>query len=728
MTIVRAATHRYWIPKYFGVNDGKPIALAKLPMDSAEARISCNRFRAASIAASALLYSFITSTPALADPQADRVEQFALDYLKNGANDPTSSQNVGNAGVDFAVGLLNLGFESLGVPGAAPALNALKALFGANTEAVPPVIDSRLQNLESAVQTLRNRINGLTIDMVKLKNDTRLIRIEPLSRAIQERARTLSEVPEMSAVRKQNLVMGALADANLLLPSAAPTIWEWTNVRVRAGAPDVTSESAQTLNLALPLYIQSLAVLAAAMDATGLRPSQAELAPHLYFLIGSAPEASPLPGLTAIIDRAGERSCSAIAAAQPKGRRPNISMGSQRAWLLQDGADPAEGTCTMPIQCSNPVITVSGTVKFTQWEEPKAACSLVGVDLVGAEEDLLTEVDKASLRVFDLAGTAASSLATAGTMRGTFPTTSHDIDVLYAVNPEGSLLTVRHEITTRPRAASQRPNPYRITTRCTPANSRVAVDCQPDVGHPNVVTHQISRAQLEGGDWSGLTAIIPVDWTNAGLQVYGIQNDGRLSWRNIPNIYGGPSTPPAPIPDAEVARAREWTAVRQVFSTGEGVLYGVAQSGDLIWYRNAAPSDPTSSQWQQRSVGQGWGGFRKLFSTGEGVIYAVKPDGALLWYKHVAYRTGGRSAEAGSWKGPIQVGVGWEKFSQVFAGPNGHIYAVDANGDLLYYKHVGWRDGEAVWDAPVQLSGGWSDYVHVFAAMGDRPESSQGPN
>jgi hypothetical protein len=43
------------------------------------------------------------------------------------------------------------------------------------------------------------------------------------------------------------------------------------------------------------------------------------------------------------------------------------------------------------------------------------------------------------------------------------------------------------------------------------------------------------------------------------------------------------------------------------------------------------------------------------------VVYALQADGALLWYQHDGYQDG-----TVRWQGPTQVAVGWGSFVQVF--------------------------------------------------------------
>jgi len=65
-----------------------------------------------------------------------------------------------------------------------------------------------------------------------------------------------------------------------------------------------------------------------------------------------------------------------------------------------------------------------------------------------------------------------------------------------------------------------------------------------------------------------------------------------------------------------------------------------------------------------KQIGAGWN-FSHVFSGGDGVIYAIKPTGELLWYEDL--KRDGTNAPDGStgWAGYKQIGVGWN-FSHVF--------------------------------------------------------------
>jgi hypothetical protein len=67
-------------------------------------------------------------------------------------------------------------------------------------------------------------------------------------------------------------------------------------------------------------------------------------------------------------------------------------------------------------------------------------------------------------------------------------------------------------------------------------------------------------------------------------------------------------------------------------------------------------------------------------------IYAIQQNGDMLFYKHAG-------VDDGSANWPIsgnKIGNGWN-FKQVFAGVDRVIYAIQENGDMLFYQHAGFQ-------------------------------------
>ena len=189
--------------------------------------------------------------------------------------------------------------------------------------------------------------------------------------------------------------------------------------------------------------------------------------------------------------------------------------------------------------------------------------------------------------------------------------------------------------------------------------------------------------------------------------------DGSIAWQ-------GPKTV-----------GKSWNVFKQVFSGGDGIIYGVQDNGDLMWYRHDGQGDGTFAWQGPKKVGTGWN-FQEVFSGGNGVIYAIQPfeldprtgqrsGGHLVWYHHDGWADG-----TFAWQGPKIVGNGWNTAGQVFSGGNGVIYAIQpfeldprtgqrSGGHLVWYHHDGWADGTFAWQGPKTVGNSWHVFKQVFS-------------
>jgi N,N-dimethylformamidase beta subunit-like protein/tachylectin len=78
--------------------------------------------------------------------------------------------------------------------------------------------------------------------------------------------------------------------------------------------------------------------------------------------------------------------------------------------------------------------------------------------------------------------------------------------------------------------------------------------------------------------------------------------------------------------------------------------------------------------------------FIQLVPGGNGIIYAIQADGALLWYRHAGWQTGAVSWANGGQ--PRTIGSGWNKFTTVLANSDGQIFGFMADGTCHWYKYV----------------------------------------
>jgi Tachylectin len=143
-------------------------------------------------------------------------------------------------------------------------------------------------------------------------------------------------------------------------------------------------------------------------------------------------------------------------------------------------------------------------------------------------------------------------------------------------------------------------------------------------------------------------------------------------------------------------------------------LYTVDADGNLEW-RKQSPSNRADQpgEWEgPQHVHDGWGDFVAIIPAGGPRFYALQSDGQLLWYQHDGFRDGGAR-----WTGALPVGSSWN-FEKIVAGSDGVLYAVKANGELLWYRHAGYKDGRWEWAGPVTVDTGWDGFEEIFS-VGD---------
>ncbi len=214
--------------------------------------------------------------------------------------------------------------------------------------------------------------------------------------------------------------------------------------------------------------------------------------------------------------------------------------------------------------------------------------------------------------------------------------------------------------------------------------------------------------------------------------IYAITGDGSLLWYrdDLRDGSNGPNAERGWAPGSGSQIGRGWNGFAGVFSGGNGVIYAIRETGELLWYRDDlrdGSNGPNAERgWAPGSgsqIGRGWNGFAGVFSGGNGVIYAIRETGELLWYRDdLRDGSNGPNAERGWAPGSgSQIGRGWNGFAGVFSGGNGVIYAIRETGELLWYRddlrdgsngpnaERGWAPGSGN-----QIGHGWADFGAVF--------------
>ena len=174
----------------------------------------------------------------------------------------------------------------------------------------------------------------------------------------------------------------------------------------------------------------------------------------------------------------------------------------------------------------------------------------------------------------------------------------------------------------------------------------------------------------------------------------------------------------------------DWQQFIHVFAGGHGIIYAVKPTGELIWYRDMlrdGSNDPGGQRgWHVNSgkqIGINWQQFIHVFDGGDGIIYAVKPTGQLIWYRDML-RDGSNdpSGERG-WNinSGKQIGTDWQQFVRVISGGDGIIYAATAAGELFWYRDLlrdgtNGGDGSRGWTNS-KIGTGWNTFTHLFSAL-----------
>lgn len=198
--------------------------------------------------------------------------------------------------------------------------------------------------------------------------------------------------------------------------------------------------------------------------------------------------------------------------------------------------------------------------------------------------------------------------------------------------------------------------------------------------------------------------------------IYGIGADGILRWYRHNGATNGVGANIAGSWNGANNVSTDWGAFRHVFTGGNGVIYGITQDGKLIWLRHAAfltgdGADVPGAWDESREVASEWGEYRHVFSAGNGIVYAITADGQLLWFRHLGVADG-----RAEWEGPMPLTQGWSNYEHVFSGGDGVIYAVGADGILKWNRHDGYLTGANDWQAVKDVGRGWNGLKSVFSA------------
>lgn len=155
---------------------------------------------------------------------------------------------------------------------------------------------------------------------------------------------------------------------------------------------------------------------------------------------------------------------------------------------------------------------------------------------------------------------------------------------------------------------------------------------------------------------------------------------------------------------------------KHVIAGRNGTIYAINHHGDLLWFRYLGFQDG-SIQWERTTgiqIGSGWGEFHRVMASNDGVIYAIHPNGDLYWYRHLGHETGeGTWANSGT---GLLVGSDWGPPARITVADDGVLYLLRENGELVWYRHTGFKDGTKAWATPTLVHSGFGQFDAVEAS------------
>ena len=269
-------------------------------------------------------------------------------------------------------------------------------------------------------------------------------------------------------------------------------------------------------------------------------------------------------------------------------------------------------------------------------------------------------------------------------------------------NPGGDVLAAT---TTTTAAPAPFPPDTTVAAPDAPTTNRVAPQAAPTTTSPSAVPPLLP------------TPVVP---SRVQGVIYGIDDGGKLFWYRHNDPTGGAGGFANGGAGKEIGVG--WRRYTQVFSGGAGVIYAVDETGKLFWYRHNDPvagAPGFANGGAGKEIGTGWARYTKLFSGGNGVIYAVDETGRLFWYRHddptngvAGFANGGAGRE---------IGTGFNRYTHLFSGGGGVIYGIDESGKLFWYRHndpAGGAGGFANGGAGTEIGISWGRYTRVFSGGG----------
>ena len=151
------------------------------------------------------------------------------------------------------------------------------------------------------------------------------------------------------------------------------------------------------------------------------------------------------------------------------------------------------------------------------------------------------------------------------------------------------------------------------------------------------------------------------------------------------------------------------TGAAVVLVGAAGVSLACTATNEKADFRDPAAAQPTGPVDPEQR-------FVQLIAGGNGVIYGVQANGSLVWMRHLDWRDGG-SAWAGEPAGRV-IGEGWLRYRWVLASTDGQLFGIHADGTVTWHRYrlSDPQTGAGAW-APrsgTVIAERLGAYLHVF--------------
>ncbi len=658
---------------------------------------------------------------------------FAYDWAQYGKEPDT------NKLIDTTIGVITVAYPPAGI-----VLGVAKGLVTA-VSAGPDPIGEAINRINLQLVALSTRMDGLQKQVDALKDFTFREANNARLRELKRRQETIEQISDdlrarpTDAATKAKLVRDALRIADRFLDQGGDEadLWDWSD-RLHVYSDPANPGKLKGSLLPprfkpLPTFEYYMSALTLAMVAIeyqsdGDRASviqhyQTDLLRHASFL-SVRPYWRELDE-DAAMDHLPERLMKGIdCGTSPVSKYPVGGDCTFRDYCNDTFAQKindtvGSGTYTLHAPdpntlCTLPMSTPRGVSEVDRIAARQLANLVYGSEAMATIEDRTTRAIAQEELIESAWGVDAMTyladqltrLAKLGTVReqfiGSFDHTTWTKEFLYAVKPNGELVWFAHLI-----GVDRNPPTSAASERAKVAETYRSAAAT-------------TAGTVDAGRRAGATAVERRVGSSAGAFSERVEKNSSAALAAV-----GGSAPLTIIHRWEGPKlvGTGWQGLREVIPASYGAtggggaaygfsLYALKPDGVLAWYRHDGFADGTMAWKGPVNVGTGWNSFTRIVAMGDGVVYGIGQDGSLRWYRETDVTN---ATSPPKWSGPIVVGSGWGGFLQVFGGGQGIIYAEKPDGTLLWYRHTGYLNGATTWEGPKVVGSGWQIFTRVFS-------------